>query len=52
MQVDYGDISYNFVHIDPTNSDLLDYTTGLVKQSEALYFNVAEIQNMRNNQQM
>ena len=49
MQVDSGDISYHFVHIAPTDSNLLDHTTGLDQLLEALKFNVAEIENMRNN---
>ena len=49
IQVDSDDISYHFVHIAPTNHDFLDYTTGLGQQSEALKFNVAEIENILNN---
>ena len=46
VQVDYGNISYNFVHIAPTNRNFLDYTTGLGQELEELNFNVSEIGNM------
>ena len=49
MQVYSGDISYHFVHMDPTNRYFLDYTTGIGQQLEALKFNVAEIKNMWEN---
>ena len=29
MQVDYGDISYNVLHIAPTNTNFIYYTTGI-----------------------
>ena len=52
MQVDYGDISYHFVHIPPINRNLLDYTTGIGQKILSFKSVGADTKNMQNKLQI